>query len=274
MNLDFVHIRIAELQKPVNDSFVYNGDLVQFELAIVNCLECHNKVKEYISANEFDSKEQEILFFKSIKPLITSNHIFYLKLYAIHSKMPIGSTDLIRSYLKTELDKIDNFYQNIREFCRYYTSGSTHNDELFFLRGSFKFKLDLDQYYIDVDRSFSTSHGFKVGRILAHKNIKLYIENLLVNIDSPPVESDSVFGQLQWSGSKTDMVELIYALHESGIIKADIATIAQHFQTNFSVDLGDFYKTWTEIRARKKDKTKLLSKLIVDLNRRIDDYDS
>ena len=273
MNLDFVHNKIDQLQDPVGDSFVYNGDLVQFESAILDCLECHSRVKEYISENEFEDKEQEIFFFKELKPMITSNHVYFLKLFAIHSKMPIGSTDLIKSYLKTELNKIDNFYQNNREFCRYYMSGSTHNDELYFLRGSFKFKLDLDQYYIDVDRTFSTSHGFKVGRILAHKNIKIYLEGLLTKIDSPPVKPNSVFSQLQWSGTKTDMVELIYGLQESGIIKADIATIAQQFQTIFSVDLGDFYKTWTEIRARKKGRTKLLSKMIVDLNRRIDDYD-
>lgn len=274
MNLDFVLNKIDQLQNPVGYSYVYKGDLVQFESAILDCLECHSRVKEYISENEFENKEQEILFFKELKPLITSNHIYYLKLFAIHSKMPIGSTDLIKSYLKTELNKIDNFYNNNIEFCRYYISGSTHNDELYFLRGSFKFKLDLDQYYIDVDRSFSTSHGFKVGRILAHKNIKLYIENLLTNIDSPSSRVQSGFSQMQWSGTKTDMVELIYGLQESGMIKADIAAIAQHFQSIFEIDLGDFYKTWTEIRARKKDRTKLFSKLIVDLNRRIDDYDS
>jgi len=272
MNLDFVHTQIRELQTTLANISTNGSDIAQFEAAIVACLEHHASVKEYIAKNEFQDTAQEIHFFKELKPQITSKHIYFLKLYGIHSKMPIGSNNLIKEYLQTELTKIDNFYKNNIEFCRYYSSNSCYNDELYFLRGSFKVRLDLDQSYLDLDKSFNTSHGFKAARIIAHRDIKIYVDQLLRRIDRPtltiPTES-----QLEWSGSKTDLVELIYGLQESGIIKSDINTIAQHFQSIFTIDLGDFYKTWTEIRARKKDKTKLFSKIIVDLNNRIENYD-
>ena len=63
---------------------------------------------------------------------------------------------------------------------------------------------------------------------------------------------------------KTDLVELIYALHSSGVINngnVEIKTIATAFQEIFNIDPGNYYHGFIEMRTRKTNQTKFLDKL-------------
>ena len=69
---------------------------------------------------------------------------------------------------------------------------------------------------------------------------------------------------LQWTSSKTALTELIYALHHSRSINngnADIKEIAIMFQKVLHFDIGDYYKTFSEIKSRKISRTKFLDDL-------------
>ncbi len=82
---------------------------------------------------------------------------------------------------------------------------------------------------------------------------------------------------LKWTTSKTDLIELIYALHASGTFnngKADIKEIAEYFQHIFNVELGQYNRVFYDIRARKINKTKLLDNLKENLIRRIKETDN
>ena len=72
------------------------------------------------------------------------------------------------------------------------------------------------------------------------------------------------------------MTELVYALYHAGVVnngKADIKEIAQALQRTFNFDLGDYYRTYTEIRARKKSRVKFLDELSTRLISRLDQED-
>jgi len=69
---------------------------------------------------------------------------------------------------------------------------------------------------------------------------------------------------LNWTESKAALVELIYALHSSNSInkgKVEIKTIAKFFENLFSIELGDVYHTFLDIRNRKIEKTKFIDLL-------------
>jgi hypothetical protein len=79
------------------------------------------------------------------------------------------------------------------------------------------------------------------------------------NITSECSESDSP--SLNWTESKAALVELIYALHSSHSInggRVDIKRIAKLFESVFSIELGDVYNTFSEIRNRKIEQTKFI----------------
>ena len=75
-----------------------------------------------------------------------------------------------------------------------------------------------------------------------------------------------------WSGSKTALVELIYALYSSGDLNhgaIDLQTIGSSFEDFFNIKLDNIYKTYSEIKARKGRRTKYLNELILHLEKKM-----
>lgn len=73
---------------------------------------------------------------------------------------------------------------------------------------------------------------------------------------------------IQWTAPKAALIELIYALYVSKTFnngQTDIKQIADAFQRMFNYELGDYYKTFSEIKTRQKSKTKFLDELTYDL---------
>ena len=69
---------------------------------------------------------------------------------------------------------------------------------------------------------------------------------------------------LHWTGTKRALVELIYALDACGCLNkgtVDIKEIVAYFEYVFDIDLGDFYHTYMELKAKTKDRTGFLSTL-------------
>lgn len=95
-------------------------------------------MKEYILENGFAKPEEEIEFFKKIKPEVQGKLIFYNKVFKIESSCPSGMWEVHKKYFSDELQKIENIYRENTcncPFYRYYSSGRIDRDEEFFIRG-------------------------------------------------------------------------------------------------------------------------------------------
>ena len=82
---------------------------------------------------------------------------------------------------------------------------------------------------------------------------------------------------LRWTGSKRALVELIYALEANGDFNKGTATlkeIAGYFENVFSIDIGDLYHSYLEMRSRKINRTRYLETLQKSLLRRMDENDT
>ena len=221
----------------------------------------------------FTSKNEEIHFFKHVKPVFVTRLIYYNSIYKIETKKSYG-TKPIRKYLNKELKKLKRFFDNNLEFYKYYRNNNSFLDEKFFVRGKHDIKLCLDTYYFQSDQSFSTTHDYKVAKIIANDLIQVYIEDQLYN----KFQKDKSKAQkkLKWTGSKVALIELIYALHYQNVFdngNNDIREVAQYFESAFGVDLGNFYQTYLELRNRKMNRTKFLDALRETLIKKMDELD-
>lgn len=181
------------------------------------------------------------IFFKHQKPTIVSKLIYYNAIYKIETKKPYGAKP-IKKYLNDELRKLKRYFDNNLEFYKYYRTNNSFIDDKLFVRGKYDIKLSLDTFYFEADHNFSTSHDYKVAKIIANDLIQVYLEGLLLNTAYQDKSTD--LPKLNWSGSKTALIELIYALHSQGVFdngNADIKVIAKTFERAFNIDLGDFY---------------------------------
>lgn len=222
----------------------------------------------------FSNEDEEIRFFKYQKPVIVAKLIYYNAVYKIEAKKPNGRKEVLEDYFNSKLSDLKTYFDENMSFYSYYRTESTHLDETYFLRGRHDIKLGLDTYYFETDHNFNTSHDYKVAKIIANDLIEEYLENQLFKTvinDSPKNPTN-----LNWTGNKSALIELIYALHSQGIFNngnVDIKPIVTVFERTFNIDLGDFYHTFLEIKYRKINRTKFLNELKESLTKRMDEQD-
>ncbi len=270
---DFFNQNLSKLEIEINDLENEHNCLIErVEKTIHLIVDCLSEMKKYVIKKEFKTVDDEILFFKHQKPVIVAKLIYYNAIYKIEAKKPYGEKQ-VKKYLTAELKKLKKFFDRNIEFYKYYRSNHTYIDEKFFVRGNHDIKLWLDTYYFESDQNFSTSHDFKVAKIMANDLIQVYIERQLYqNNQEKSVDNLAI----NWTGSKASLTELIYALHSQGVLNngnADIKLIVKMFERNFNIDLGDFYHTFMELKSRKINRTKFIDGLRDTLIKKMDEQE-
>lgn len=257
------------------------GDvLFKAEKGIVLVEKSIRQLQKEITGKPFATPEDEIYFFKHIKPQIFSKLIYYVKLFNLESKRPRGNDAAQIKYLQNQIDKLQAFFNDNLEFYNYYRRGAMSLDEQYFIRGNRDLRLPLESFHFLIDDQFSTCHDGTVSTIMAYDMLIVYlkkeIDDLNINLETQKSIAMEKPSKLFWTGSKTDLIELIYALHASQSINGgtvDIKEMASHFEHFYNIDLGNYYHTFIEIRSRKTTRTRFLEKLIDALQHRMDSLD-
>lgn len=249
------------------------------EQAIKRLITILEKLKTAFLNHQFKNKLEEIDFFRNIKPLFAAKLIYYNDIYNIETNKPFGSKKAIRKYYNAEIIKLETYFTENVEFYKYYRTGNRNLDNKYFIRGKHDVRHTLDSFYFQADHRFSTSHDYKVARILANDRIKIYLEteiSKLENKENPNTVKIPLRKTQKWTGSKVALVELIYALHTEGVFNngaSELKEVTTFFEAAFDVDLGQFNRTFLEIRTRKSERTKFLNVLKEKLILRMDDAD-
>ncbi len=279
MNSKITHL-LTELNEQLNFiDLEIDNPIKKCEKAIEISIKSKEKLSLLIQKFNFKSDDEEIQFFKEIKPQFTSKIIYYNAIFNIEMKKPNGGTRVLKKYYNNELIKLKAFFDNELDFYKYYRSGNIYLDYKYFLRGKFDIKLSLDSYYFEADKTFATSHDFKVAKILANDLIQLYLENQLVSIENKDNNEKSQHKpnmKITWTAPKVSLTELLYALHSEGVFNngaVDLKDIAEYFEHIFEIDLGQYRRTFLEIRVRKAERTKFISALNEALIKRMDNSD-
>lgn len=255
--------------------------LVMAEKGIKLAKQHLENLRAAVIKNGFETKSLEIYFFKSVKPQIFSKLIYFVKLFNIESKRPRSSNKSQTKYLNGNIDKLQIYFHDNLEFYHYYRRGASCLDEQYFLRDKCDIRLHPDTFHFFTNKQFSTTHDSKVATILAYDMLITHLKketNKLENTNGMETETPSFQkrSKLFWTNSKTDLIELICALHSSGAINngtADIKEMATVYEQIFNIDLGNFYHTFIELRSRKSNNTKFLNNLKKALTNKMRDSD-
>lgn len=240
------------------------------------------KLRLCIRDNNFKNKENEITFFKKHKPYVYSRLKFYAKLYNFLINRPAGTIQSQQIFIDEEIQKLQESNRRNIDFIKYYREESTVLDEFYFIRGKDKISLVSDTSHFYTDAEFSTSHDNAIAKIMAYDLlINHYVQELSYLRDqsygiSNKLNTLANGERLGWTASKTDLIELIYALQASGAIKsgtAGIKEMASACEDIFELNLGNVYRTFLEIRERKIDQTKFIDRLKATLLRRMEETD-
>jgi hypothetical protein len=266
-----VNIQLKNIHSETEEPILYA------EHAIKILIQAFEKLKTEFLKYTFKNKAEEINFFREIKPQLAAKLIYYNEIYNIETGKPFGTKKTIRKHYNTELIKLLAFFKENAEFYKYFKTGNQSLDNKYFIRGKHDLRHTLDSFYFQADQRFSTSHDYKVARILANDKIKTYLENEISKLEKKPNNVRTTNTKTQkWTGSKVALIELIYALHTEGVFNngtSELKEVTSFFESAFNVDLGQFNRTFLEIRSRKSERTKFLNTLKEKLILRMDDAD-
>jgi len=276
--IHFSHKLLSELEVELQTiAFDYDDPIVKCEKSIQTTAKALVEVKSFVLEKGFDSTEDEILFFKTIKPKFTSKLIYFKKVRNLESRKPLGSRRIIREYLDSELNKLNNYFTENMEFYNYYRMGNNFLDPKIFTRNNTEISYNLEYFYFELDHRFATTHDYKVRAIIGNEIFQNYIENKIVSLsnkETRDVRTTKELPALKWTDSKIGLIELIYALYSQKAFnngKADIIDIAKHFEIVFDTKLDDIYSVFSKMKSEKKNKTKYLSILITNFRKLFED---
>ncbi|MFD0749237.1 RteC domain-containing protein [Mucilaginibacter calamicampi] len=255
--------QLAEVSEPT---------LGNYRASVLICKKAMTKLKNYVSSYAFENTEEEINFFKHIKPRFYSKYIYFINVYNFLVQRPVGSETIQQDYINMHLDEVKTFFDHNRLFYAYYRSGMTQLDDLYYTRGGFDVHAELEDF--EEDEQYSTSHDYKLSKIMANEQFQEYLNRELTRLNADPAALIQPFKHPAWTATQTDAIELIYALKSAGAVNngnIDIAELVTIFEHIFQFELKEYYHKFTDITRRKKDVPVFLNKLKDGLIRWIDD---
>lgn len=273
-----------QLEKELIDIELTESNIIEkSKVSFQACEKAMMKLKTFLTAYTFKNAVEEIYFFKELKPKFYSKLIYYVKLFEIETKKPEGSVHAQRKYVKKLLAGIKHYSQDNITFYKYYRSGAVYMDGVYFTRDKFDIQIGFDISYFDCDQSFCSNHDYTVATLLANEQLVVLLNKRLLWLDNrQPDSKTSILEEagLTWGDTKVALIELIYGLQTVGVLynaktktTADVSQVARFFEAVFNIDLGGYYRTFQEIRIRKKGRTAFMDRITRGLIQRMDDTD-
>ena len=186
-------------------------------------------MRTYIVNHPFSNKEEEIYFFKHIKPEVLSRLLYFTEIYNTEMRKPHGSIEVLKKYYNDRLDELTSYFESNLDFYQYYRSKATHLDSHYFVRGHIDFKLCPNCVPYDRDPEFSTCYDHKAAQILANDMLCIYLNKKLHGVDKQVIiaKSRSFLPEhpFRWTATKIAAVELGYAIYAAGILNNGQADI-------------------------------------------------
>ncbi|QIL40630.1 hypothetical protein G7074_15970 [Pedobacter sp. HDW13] len=238
-----------------------------------------DELKVLVDANPFLGEEEEIWFFKIEKPRFYRWLIFYTELFAIDSTKPIIGKEEIKEHYNDQMRYINRFFRSHEFHYQYFRLDSNELDRLYFIRGASPLKTEMS-LVPRVDPSFGTGHEFLFSNFRAYEMLQRYLSDQLtsdVGIGLENQSSEQKGKKFAWTGDQINLIEMIYGLWLTGQFnngKADLSDIVAVLQNVFQVNLGQYFRRFSEIKQRKgMSKTRFLDQMRDALQKKIFDWE-
>ena len=221
--------------------------------------ELMGRLKTFIVGYPFLDDDEEILFFKEIKPRFYSHLLYYAQVYDIEMGKPMGSLELQSAYLNKELDSISRYVERRFDLYRYYRSGATNRDHIYFKRGvATRDEQYIDCSYYERDPMFSSICDFAVAKLHSCDMLQEYIQRELENLEDTRFRlkdpCDSNIESIAWTAKKFLLIRLIYtfdtmATFDNGNVS--LRRLQELFENFCDIKLGNIARALNEIRNQQ-----------------------
>ncbi|MGO1595813.1 MAG: RteC domain-containing protein [Sphingobacterium sp.] len=235
-------------------------------------------IKAKVLQDSFAGEQQEIDFFKNIKPQILGKLIYYNKVFRIETTCPVSNGEIHQSYYENLLKTLKSEYKESicnEDFYRYYRAGRTDRDHTYFRLGQINYHDGLKSGVFEIDLSFSTYYDNKIAHIIANELLYTYMITKINPEENPDLVllNADANKDISWTNSQNALIELIYALYASNSVafgKIGIRKLALIFQVLFRTPLNDIHHSFHRMKTRAGSRTAFLDQLKIALEEYMD----
>ena len=231
--------------------------------------DARTQMRRSIQQTNFTNLSEQIHYYKEIEPFFEGRVIFYNRLYHLEIGRPPGDRSTVEAYLQKEWQYIRDFYAEHHFLYRYLRAGETWLDEKLFVFSPSRTSATSDPDLIDPLLHDAPAVVAKLHSVDLMQDYLLRAEEELPQPRDPKQRG---IGKLNWTDSKSALIELAYALHSAGSLndqKADLREIIECLQSAFHIDLGHYPRVFQEILSRKTGYTTYIDRLRDRLQLRI-----
>ncbi len=222
-----------------------------------------NLILQKLSDHSFKTEKDEIHFFKFVLPPVISLIVYYSGKTEWESVERLGTLRAQHDFMEQQLKKINDFFRDNDEFFKYYRSNKTNLDRYYFLPKKQLIQENTDLLSSLMDPSFCTIYCLKIAIFLGYVRLEKDLLDSMNGKEENSILSSTIMEETQqiahrdklvWTFPKIALIELIYALRATGTFnqgKADLKRIVRYFEKVFSIDLGNYSRSYQEIVTRK-----------------------
>lgn len=246
--------------------------LQQAEESFLVTYKALEKLKAFILEYTFTG-EEEIDFFKHVKPRFQAELIYYGELFYLHSTMPVGNKEMLKHYQR-QMAHIRAYFQRHQYLFTYFRLASTNLDDHLFKREAPLLPFIPEKPCLHMDNRFATIGSYRFSMFRAYIHLKAYLEKKIFKLKNPTLKTREQ--KLKWTAPKVALVELTYAFKAAGVFnhgQVSIRDIATHLEEVFQQDMSQYYRTFQEIRIRKTGRANFLDRLKRSLEKWMDNSD-
>jgi hypothetical protein len=242
-----------------------NNNLQQFDRSYHITVQKINQLKEFMQSYTFKNREEEIRFFKEIKPSFQKEAIYYSELFIIEAEKPMVSEENQKNYYAKVFDRLALYFDQNREFFNYYRAGKDSMDESYFLRNAVAIPLR-EAYALDLDTNFSTLYSQSLAHFQAYEQLCAYLTTSYYRKgDLAEAVAGKEKDELIWTATDVALVETGAALYYGGAINhgtGGLRKVISGLEAVFNVKTGNTSRVLLGMSLRKKDLAPFLRRIM------------
>ena len=155
----------------------------QIEKAFTIVLYYYTEIRKLLVGTPFKNIQEEIDFYKYVKPSFTKYIDFYTILYLELNYLPEDKEDKHLYFWTEERKRLNTFQEKYADFIFYYRSGNTINDEIYFTASKYSGNANVSKIY-NTDNPFVSEMDGLVSALLAQEMYHEFVQKKLEEIRS------------------------------------------------------------------------------------------
>lgn len=236
---------------------------------IQTCLRLRDELKNLYLKSDHNEEEQ-ITFFKTIKPKFISELQFQRYVQHYLQNKPFGYPKLTKAFIEDQIERNSLIFREYPELYKYKQMNSESSDKVFFTDRPYDSNIH-NHLELPPDPAFSSPADTTLSILLATEKFQAFLNREQAALKNGKLSPPCQFPKpLEWEGTKIEIMENIYGLASHPNMKSDVKVVEEWFGLMLGIDMTKIYRGFHSIKQRKEPTT-FLEEMKIALIRRINE---